>query len=161
MRFSWQVYRGGLPFPPSVDHNLSEFSTTNCPSWVALHSMAYSFIELHKPLHHDKAVIHINKVSGYNEIPAELFTSLKKEAMKVLHSLCQQIWKAQQWSQDWKRSILIPIPKKGNTNEGANHWTIALISHASNRHWSCSVGSDSLRSCGLYPPSMKFSRQEY
>ena len=93
--------------------------------------MAYSFIELHKPLHHDKTVIHINKVSGYNEIPAELFTSLKEEAMKVLHSLCQQIWKTQQWPQDWKRSILIPVSKKGSTKECANHQTIALISHAS------------------------------
>ena len=120
MRFSWQVYWGGLPFPPSVDHNLSELSAMTRPSWVALHSMAHSFIELHKPLHHDKTVIHINKVSGYKEIPAELFTSLKEEAIKVLHSLSQQIWKTQQWPQDWKRSILIPIPKKGSTKECAN-----------------------------------------
>ena len=57
MRFSWQVYWGGLPFPPPVDHVLSELSTMSCPSWVALHSMAHSFIELREPLHHDKAVI--------------------------------------------------------------------------------------------------------
>ena len=118
--------------PPSVDHNLSELSAMTCPSWVALHSMAHSFIELHKPLHHDKAVIHMNKVSGYNEIPAELFTSLKEEAIKALHSLCQQIWKTQKWPQDWKRSILIPIPKKGITKKCANHWTITLILYASN-----------------------------
>ena len=110
-----------------VCHSLLQWITIclNSPLWTvclgwALHSMAYSFIELHKPLHHDKTVIHINKVSGYNEIPAELFTSLKEEAMKVLHSLCQQIWKTQQWPQDWIRSILIPIPKKGNTKECAN-----------------------------------------
>ena len=73
----------------------------------------------------------VNKASGYDEIPAELFKSLKDDAIKVLHSLCQQIWKTQQWPQDWKRSILIPIPKKGSTKECANHWTISLISHAS------------------------------
>ena len=72
-----------------------------------------------------------NKGSGCNEIPAELFKSLKEDAIKVLHSLCQQIWKTQQWSQDWKRSILIPVPKKGSTKESANLWTVALISHAS------------------------------
>ena len=65
-----------------------------------------------------------------NEIAAELFKSLKEVAIKVLHSLCQQVWKTQQWPQDWKRSF-IPIPKKGSTKECANHWTIALISHAS------------------------------
>ena len=75
--------------------------------------------------------IAVNKVSEYNEIPAELFQSLKDDAIKVLYSLCQQIWKTQQWPQDWKRSILIPIPKKGRTKECANHWTTALISHAS------------------------------
>ena len=65
------------------------------------------------------------------EIPAELFKSLKDDAIKVLHSVCQLIWKAQQWPPDWKRSILIPIPKKCCTKECANHWTIALLSHAS------------------------------
>ena len=73
----------------------------------------------------------INKASGYNGIPVELFKILKDDAIKVLHSLCQQSWKTQKWSQDWKRSILIPIPKKGGTKECANHWTVALISHAS------------------------------
>ena len=73
----------------------------------------------------------ITKASGCNEIPAELFKSPKEDAIKVLHSLCQQIWKTQQWPQDWKRSILIPIPKKGSTKECANHQTVALISHAS------------------------------
>ena len=72
----------------------------------------------------------VNKVSGCNEIPAELFKSLKDDAIKILHSLCQQIWKTLQRPQDWKRSSLIPIPKKGSTKECANHQTIALISHA-------------------------------
>ena len=62
---------------------------------------------------------------------AELFQVLKDDAIKVLHSICQQIWKTQQWLQDWKRSIFIPIPKKGNTKECSNYRTIALISHAS------------------------------
>ena len=73
----------------------------------------------------------VNKASGGNEILAELFKSLKDDAIKVLHSLHQQIWKIQQWPQDWKRLILIPIPKKGSTKQCANHQTIALISHAS------------------------------
>ena len=72
----------------------------------------------------------VNKASGCNEIPAELFKPPKNDAIKVLHSICQQIWQTQQWPQDWKRSILIPIPKKGSTKECANHRKIALISHA-------------------------------
>ena len=74
----------------------------------------------------------VNKASGCNEIPAELFKSLKDDAINVLYSLCQQTWKTQQWPQDWKRSILIPIPKKGSAKECANHWKTLLISHASN-----------------------------
>ena len=73
----------------------------------------------------------INKTSGCNEIPIELFRTLKDDAIKVLHSICQQIWKTQQWPQNWKRLILIPVPKKDSTKECANHQTIALISHAS------------------------------
>ena len=64
-------------------------------------------------------------------IPVELFQILNDDAVKVLHSICQQIWKAQQWPQDWKRSVFIPIPKKGNAKERSNYRTIALISHAS------------------------------
>ena len=64
-------------------------------------------------------------------IPVELFQILKDDAVKVLHSICQQIWKTQQWTQDWKRSVFIPIPKKGNAKECSNYCTIALISHAS------------------------------
>ena len=73
----------------------------------------------------------MNKASGGDEIPAELFQILKDDAVKVLHSMCQQIWKTQQWPQDWKRSVFIPITKKGNTKECSNYRTIALISHAS------------------------------
>ena len=72
-----------------------------------------------------------NKASGGDGIPVELFQILKDDAVKVLHSICQVIWKTQQWSQDWKRSVFIPIPKKGNAKECSNYLTIALISHAS------------------------------
>ena len=73
----------------------------------------------------------VNKASGNDGIPIELFKTLKDNAVKVLHSICQQIWKTQQWPQDWKRSILIPIPKKFGTKECSNHWTVTHISHAS------------------------------
>ena len=69
--------------------------------------------------------------SGGDGIPAELFQILEDDAVKVLHSICQQIWKTQQWPQDWKSSVLIPIPKKGNAKECSNYHTIALISHVS------------------------------
>ena len=72
-----------------------------------------------------------NKASGGDGIPVELFQILKDDAVKVLHSLCQLIWKTQQWAQDWKRLVFIPIPKKGNAKECSNYRTIALISHAS------------------------------
>ena len=72
-----------------------------------------------------------NKASGADGIPVELFQILKDDAVKVLHSLCQQIWKTQQWPQDWKRSLFIPMPKKGNAKECSNYFTIVLISHAS------------------------------
>ena len=73
----------------------------------------------------------MNKASGGNGIPVELFQILKDDAVKVLHSICQQNWKTQQWPQDWKRSVFLPIPKKGNAKGGSNYSTIALISHAS------------------------------
>ena len=72
-----------------------------------------------------------NKGSGGDGIPAELFQILKDDVVKVLHSICQQIWKTQQWPQDWKRSVFIPIPKKSNAKERSNYCTIELISHAS------------------------------
>ena len=73
----------------------------------------------------------VNKASGCDGIPVELFKTLKDDAIKVLHSICQQIWKTQQRSQDWKRSVLNPISKRASTKECANHWTITLTSHAS------------------------------
>ena len=72
-----------------------------------------------------------NKASGGDGMQAELFQILKDGAVKVLHSICQQIWKTQQWPQDWKRSVFIPVSKKGNAKECSNYRTIALISHAS------------------------------
>ena len=72
----------------------------------------------------------MNKASGRAGIPVELFQILKDDAVKVLHSICPQIWKTQQWPQDWKRSVFIPVPKKGNAKECSNSHTIALISHA-------------------------------
>ena len=73
----------------------------------------------------------MNKASGSDEIPVEMFQILKDDAVKVLHSICHQVWKTQQWPQDWKRSVFIPIPKKGNAKEYSNYHTIALILHTS------------------------------
>ena len=105
--------------------------------------------DLHDPDNHDGVITHLepdilqcevkwalgsittNKVSGGDGIPVQLFQILKDDAVKVLHSICQQIWKTQQWPQDWKRSVFIPIPKKGNAKEFSNYCTIALISHTS------------------------------
>ena len=104
---------------------------------------------LHDPDNHNGVITHLepdilecevkwalgsittNKASGGDGIPVELFQILKDDAVKVLHSKCQQIWKTQQWPQDWKRSVFIPIPKKGNAKECANYHTIVLISHTS------------------------------
>ena len=105
--------------------------------------------DLHDPVNHDGVITHLepdilecevkwalgsittNKASGGNGITVELFQILKDDAVKVLHSICQQIWKTQQWPKDWKRSVFIPIPKKDNSKECSNYPTIALISHAS------------------------------
>ena len=105
--------------------------------------------DLHNPDNHDGVITHlepdnleckvkwalgsitIHKANGGDGIPIELFQVLKDDAVKVLHSICQQIWKTQQWPQDWKRSVFIPVPKKGNDKEGTNYRTTALISHAS------------------------------
>ena len=73
----------------------------------------------------------MNKASGGYEIPVELFQILKDDAVKVLHSICQQIWKTQQWPQDWKMSVFIPVSKNGNAKESLNYHTIALVSHTS------------------------------
>ena len=105
--------------------------------------------DLNEPNNHDGVITHlepdilecevkwalgsitVNKASGGDGIPVELFQILKDDAVEVLHSVCQQIWKTQQWPQDWKRSVFIPIPKKGNANEYSNYHTIAFISHTS------------------------------
>jgi len=109
----------------------------------------YTKKDLNDPDNHDGAISHLdsdilqcevkwalgsittNKARGGDGIPAELFKILKDDAMKVQHSICQQIWKLQQWPQDWKRSVFISIPKKGNAKECSNYCIIALISHAS------------------------------
>ena len=105
--------------------------------------------DLNDPNNHDGVIIHLepdilecevkwtlgsittNKASGGDGVPAELFQILKDDAVKVLHSICRWIWKTQQWTQDWKRSVFIPIPKKGNAKECSNDHTIALMSYAS------------------------------
>ena len=105
--------------------------------------------DLHDPDNHDGVTTHLepdilesevkwalgsittNKASGGDGIPVELFQILKDDALKVLHSICQEIWKTQQWSQVWKRSVFTPIPKMGNAKECSNYSTIAVISHAS------------------------------
>ena len=115
--------------------------------------------DLHDPDNHDGVTTHLepdilkcevkwalesittNKTSGGDGIPVELFQVLKDDAVKVLHSICQQIWKTQQWPQDWKRSVFTPIPKKGNAKECSNYRTIALISHTSNAQNSPSQAS--------------------
>ena len=104
-------------------------------------------IDLHNPDNHSGVITHLepdileyevkwalgsiamNKASGGDGIPVELFQILKDDAIKGLHSICQQIWKTQQWPQDWKRSVFIPVPKKSNAKECSNDCTMALISH--------------------------------
>ena len=105
--------------------------------------------DLHDPDNHDGVITHLepdilerevkwalesittNKASGGDEIPVKILQILKDDAVKVLHSICQQIWKTHQWPQDWKRSVFIPSPKKGNAKEYSSYCTSALISHAS------------------------------
>ena len=105
--------------------------------------------DLHNPDNHDGVITHLepdilecevkralesittSKASGGDGIPAELFQILKDDAVEVLHSICQQIWKTQQWPQDWKRSVFISIPNKDNAKECSNYHTIALISYTS------------------------------
>ena len=116
---------------------------------VRIHRRELYKEDLHDPDNHDGVITHqepdileckvkwalgsinMNTASGGDGIPAELFQILKDDAVKVPHSICQQIWKTQQWLQDWKSSVFIPIPKKGNAKECSNYRTIALISHAS------------------------------
>ena len=117
--------------------------------WQEQTEELYKTKDLHDPGGHDGVITHLeldilecedkwalgritlNIASGGDGIPIELFQILKDNAVIVLHSICQHIWKTQQWPQDWKRSVFIPIPKKGNAKECSNYCTIALISHAS------------------------------
>ena len=105
--------------------------------------------DLHDPDNHNGVITHLepnilkcevkwalesitrNKTRGYDGIPVELFQILKDDAVKMVHSICQQIWRTPQWPQDWKRSVFIPIPKKDNAKECSNYRTIALVSHTS------------------------------
>ena len=136
--------------PGSSIHGIFQ---TRVLEWVAI-SFSKEYIEelyknnLHDPDNHNSVISHLepdileckvkwalgsitmNKASG-DGIPDELFQIIKDDAVKVLHSICQQIWKTQQWLEDWRRSVFIPIPKKGNAKECSNYRTTALISHAS------------------------------
>ena len=119
-------------------------------SSLRLHSLSAFLKDLNDPDNHDGVITHLepdileykvkwasgstttNKASGGDRIPVEIFQILKDDAVKVLHSTCQQMWKTQQWSQDWKKSVFMPIPKKGNAKDCSNYYTISLLSHASN-----------------------------
>ena len=139
--------------------------------------------DLHDPDNHDGVITHLepdilecevkqvlgsiatNKASGGDGISVELFKIIKDDAVKVLHSICQQIWKSQQWPLDWKRSVLIPIPKKGNAKECSNYRTIALISHAvaaaAKSFQSCPTLCDPIDGSPPDSPVPGFSRQEH
>ena len=110
-----ELYRNGLNDPDNRDHVITyvEPGILQCEVKWALGNIT------------------TNKASGGDRIPVELFHVLKDDAVKVLPSICQQIWKIQQWPQDWKRSIFIPVPKKGNAKDYSNYQTVVLISHAS------------------------------
>ena len=114
-----QVRWSGIPISLRIFHSLS-WST----QWPRVrHPGMWSQVGLRKH--------YANKVSGGDGIPVELFQILKDDAVKVLQSICQQIWKTQQWPQDWKKSVFIPIPKRGTAKECSNYHTVALISHTS------------------------------
>ena len=151
MGLSRQEYCSGLPFPPPGDL-LERGSELASPTSPALAGGPFTAEPPGKPQTENRGTqipevhskgceggevkwasgsITMNKASGGDGIPDVLFRILKDEAVEVLQSICQQIWKTQQWSHDWKRSVFIPIPKKGNAKECSNHWTMVLISHAS------------------------------
>ena len=130
----------------NLEHSLKEAEDVK-KKWQEYTEELYKK-DLHHPDNHDGVITHLepdilecevkwalgsittNKASGRDGIPAELFKILKDDAVKVLHSICQQIWNTQQWPQDCKRSVFIPVPKKGNAKECSNCHTIAIISHA-------------------------------
>ena len=155
-----------LIFLPAV---LIPAYNSSSPAFHMMYSAEYTEelykIDLNNPDNHDGVITHLkpdvlecevkwtlgsinmNKASGADGIPVELFQILKYDAVKVLHSICQQIWKTQQCPQDWKKSVFIQIPKEGSAKECSNYHTIALISHASkirSDQFSRSVVSDSL-----------------
>ena len=150
--FSRQEYWSGLPFPspgdlpnPGIKSGSPALQADALPSEPPGKNCTKK--DLHDPDNHDGVITHLepdilecevkwalgsitmNKASGGDGIPVELFQILKDDAVKVLHSICQQIWKTQQWSQDCKKSVFISIPKKGNAKECSNYCTIALFSH--------------------------------
>ena len=135
-------------------HKIYSFNINQCLTFLDTRKEWQEYTELYKrdlndPDNHNGVITHLgsdilecevrwslgsittNKASGGDGIPVELFQILKDDAVKVLHSICQQIWKAQQWPQDWKRSVFIRIPKKGNAKECSNYHSTVLISHAS------------------------------
>ena len=116
----WQEYTGGLYKKDLHDPNKHNGVITHLEPDILECEIKWALGSITK-----------NKASECDGIPVELFQILKNDAVKVLHSICQQIWKTQQWPQDWKSSVSIPIPKKGNAKEYSNYCTIALISHAS------------------------------
>ena len=120
--YTEELYKKDLHDPLSYDSVIShlEPDILECEVKWALHHYL-----------HQVGSITTKKASGGDGIPVELFQMLKDDAVKVLHSICQQIWKTQQWPQDWERSVLIPIPKKGNAKECSNYHTVAHISHVS------------------------------
>ena len=113
--YTEELYKKGLHDPDNHDGMITQLEPENLEYKVKL---ALGRITMKKAI-------------GGDGIPVELFQILKDDAVKVLHSICQQIWKIQKWAQDWKRSVFIPIPKKGNAKECSNYHTIAFISHAS------------------------------
>ena len=149
MEFSRPEYWSGQPFPspgdlpnPGIKPRSPTLQVDSLPEELYKK-------DLHDSCNHNGVITHLepdilecevkwalrsittNKTSGGDGIPVELFQNLKDDAVKVLHSICQQIWKTQQWPQDWKRSVFIAIPQKGNAKECPNYCTIVLISHAS------------------------------
>ena len=139
MDLSWRQF-----YPSEEIQQCLEISLLVCTGRDNLHNKRSWKKDLHDPDKHDGVITHLepdileckvnwalgsimtNKASGGDGIPVELFQILKDDAVKVLHTICQQIWKTQQWPQDWKRSVFIPFPKKGNAKECSNYCTIVI-----------------------------------
>ena len=141
-----QRYQGNISCQDGLDKGQKWYEAEDIKKWQEYTEERYKK-DVHDPDNHDGMITNLepdilecevkwalgsitkNKGSGGDGIPVELFQILKDDAVNVLHSICQQIWKTQQWPQDWKRSVFIPIPKKGNVKECSNYHTIELISH--------------------------------